>query len=171
MNNTKWFQNPEMVIALSALLIGLVTAAVSIYSAYIDREYAKASVWPRLEIFRNTQSDSFAYQVLNSGTGPAIIQYAKVEHKEMSMKTWSDVFNFSGVVQSHIGNRIIPPQGNVTPLYYNGKNTPKFIELDESVSITLCYCSIYSECWLINRENIPQPIEQCSISEHNKFSQ
>ena len=87
MNNTKWFQNPEMVIALSALLIGLVTAAVSIYSAYIDREYAKASVWPKLEIFRNTQSDSFAYQVLNSGTGPAIIQYGQVEHNEISMKT------------------------------------------------------------------------------------
>ena len=48
MTNLPWYKNPEMIVALSALIIGLVTAFTSIYSAYVDREYARASVWPRL---------------------------------------------------------------------------------------------------------------------------
>ena len=63
MKNTKWYKNPEMIVALSALFIGLVTAFTSIYSAYVDREYARASVWPRLEIF------SSQTHVLNKLTG------------------------------------------------------------------------------------------------------
>ena len=49
----KWYKNPEMIIALTALFIGLLTAFISIYSAYTDRAYAKASVWPKIEIFRS----------------------------------------------------------------------------------------------------------------------
>jgi len=69
-----------MLVAMSVLFISIVTAAVSIYSASTDRKYAKASVWPRLEIFRSFNSDkSFEYAVTNNGTGPAIIKYAKVQ--------------------------------------------------------------------------------------------
>ncbi|WP_445768576.1 hypothetical protein [Rheinheimera sp.] len=52
-------RNPEMIIAGSALLVSLITAFVSIYSAFIDRAYARASVWPRLEIFRSYNDGYF----------------------------------------------------------------------------------------------------------------
>ncbi|MCW8108308.1 hypothetical protein OPS25_07355 [Alteromonas ponticola] len=39
-----WFKKPEMMVALSALFIGLITAGVSVYSAYVGRAYARASV-------------------------------------------------------------------------------------------------------------------------------
>ncbi len=48
-----------MIIAGSALLVSLITAFVSIYSAFIDRAYARASVWPRLEIFRSYNDGYF----------------------------------------------------------------------------------------------------------------
>jgi hypothetical protein len=73
----KWYKNPEMIIALTALFIGLLTAFISIYSAYTDRAYAKASVWPKIEISRSHNVDSFSYGVANKGTGPALIKYAK----------------------------------------------------------------------------------------------
>ena len=78
MEKQKWYKNPEMLIALTALFIGLITAFISIYSAYIDRAYAKASVWPKVEVFRSKGKDRFSYGVANRGTGPAIIKYVKV---------------------------------------------------------------------------------------------
>ena len=42
-----------MIVALPTLFIGFFTAFSSIDSVYIDREYARASVGPRLEIFKN----------------------------------------------------------------------------------------------------------------------
>ncbi|MFC3033356.1 hypothetical protein ACFOEE_12585 [Pseudoalteromonas fenneropenaei] len=36
MERRKWFMNPEMLIALTALFVGIVTAGISVYSAHID---------------------------------------------------------------------------------------------------------------------------------------
>ncbi len=86
MAQPKWYKNPEMIVAFSALLIGIVTAFTSIYSAYVDRTYARASVWPRLEIFRSFSQGNFSYGVDNNGTGPAIIKYARVKYEGKPIK-------------------------------------------------------------------------------------
>ncbi|MCL1145162.1 hypothetical protein L2747_03915 [Shewanella marinintestina] len=169
MNSIKWFKNPEMIVALSALLLGLVTAFTSIYSAYIDREYSRASVWPRLEIFRSFNSDSFSYGVSNNGTGPALIKYAKVKDGPKYIKTWKDIKPFHAITQSHISNRTLSPQNSITPLLYKGDNAKALVRADDSISIELCYCSIYEECWVIDRSNRPTPVEACSIDDEQMF--
>jgi len=110
MDSIKWYKSPEMIVALSALLIGLVTAFTSIYSAYVDREYARASVWPMLEIFRSFNGNSFSYGVSNNGTGPALIKYEKVKDGSKYIKTWKEIKPFQNIRQSHIGNRTLSPQ-------------------------------------------------------------
>lgn len=171
MHNQPWYKNPEMIVALSALLIGLVTAFTSIYSAYVDREYARASVWPRLEIFRSYNGNSFSYGVNNSGTGPALIKYAKVYDGSKYLKMWKDFEPFKNIRQSHLSNRTLSPQKSITPVSYKGKDAQKLAEADNSISIELCYCSIYDECWLIDRDNRPRVIEACLIDEKQKFLQ
>lgn len=173
MSSKPIYRSPEMIIAMSALFISIITAGVSIYSAATDRAYAKASVWPRLEIFRSfsNKANSFEYGVTNNGTGPALIKYAKVTYDNKVIKTWRDIANFKNITQSHTGTRILPSQGVITPLKYKGENTKLFFDADKKISITLCYCSIYDECWLTDRENQPKPVEQCVISEKDKFLQ
>lgn len=172
MSSKSIYRSPEMIIALSALLISIVTAGVSIYSAATDRAYAKASVWPRLEIFRSFSTNkSFEYGVTNNGTGPALIKYAKVKYDSTFIKKWKDIPNFEEFIQSHTGTRILPSQGVITPLKYKGGNTKLFFDADKKISITLCYCSIYEECWITDRENQPKPVEQCVINEKDKFLQ
>lgn len=171
MDKIKWYKNPEMMIAWSALLIGVVTAFTSIYSAYIDRTYARASVWPRLEIFRSFNSQGFSYSVTNNGTGPALIKYAKVKDGTKYIERWSDVKKFEGIRQSHIGNRILSPQNTIIPLSYKGDNTQAFLNADKLIAIELCYCSIYQECWLIDRSNHPVSIESCKVDEEQIFLQ
>jgi len=172
MSSKPIYRSPEMIIAMSALFISIVTAAVSIYSAATDRAYAKASVWPRLEIFRSFSSDkSFKYGVNNSGTGPALIKYAKVQYDSNIIKAWYDIPEFNKITQSHLGSRILPSQGNITPLSYKGENANLFIAADKKVSIELCYCSIYDECWVTDRSNQTKSVEQCVINEKDKFLQ
>ncbi|WP_394223209.1 hypothetical protein [Alteromonas gracilis] len=78
MEKEKWYRNPEMLIALTALFIAILTASISVYSAYIDRAYAKTTVWPNVEIFLSHSESRFSYGVANKGTGSAILRYAKV---------------------------------------------------------------------------------------------
>ena len=61
----KWYTQPEMLVAISALITSLVAVVVAMYSAYIDRAYAKASVWPSVIIARSWQSNRYEYIVLN----------------------------------------------------------------------------------------------------------
>jgi hypothetical protein len=171
MKSNKWYTNPEMIVALSALLIGIVTAFTSVYSAYVDREYARASVWPRLEIFRSYSLNSFSYGVRNSGTGPAIIKYAKVYDGSKYMKKWIDSEPFKNISQSHLSNRTLSPQKTITPVSYSGKGAQKLAEADKLISIELCYCSIYDECWLIDRDNRPMSVKACFVEEEQKFLQ
>jgi hypothetical protein len=160
-----------MIVALSALLIGLVTAFTSIYSAYVDREYARASVWPRLEIFRSFNGNSFSYSVSNNGTGPALIKYAKVQDGSKYIKTWKEIEAFQNIRQSHISNRTLSPQNSITPVSYKGDDAKALVKADDLISIELCYCSIYEECWVINRGNRPTAVEACIVDDEQMFLQ
>jgi len=167
----KWYKNPEMIVALSALLIGLVTAFTSIYSAYVDREYSRASVWPRLEIFRSFSGDSFSYGVSNNGTGPAVIKYAKVHDGEKYVKSWREIESFENIIQSHISTRILSPQNSIMPVAYQGESADALATADTSITIELCYCSIYDECWVIDRSNRPTNVQACMIDDEQRFLQ
>lgn len=171
MDKTKWYKNPEMIVALSALVIGIVTAFTSIYSAYIDREYARASVWPRIELYRSYSGESFSYGVSNSGTGPAIIHHVTVKQGDSPIKVWKDIAAFADITQSYLTNRTLPAQSNITPLLYNGDKIQEVLKADKAITIELCYCSIYAECWVVDRINQPQPITNCEIDEKLKFLQ
>ena len=171
MDKLKWYKNPEMIVALSALLIGLVTAFTSIYSAYVDRAYSRAAVWPKLEIFRNFSQNTFSYSVTNNGTGPALINYAKIKYGSKYNERWSDVKIFKGIRQSHISNRTLSPQSTITPLSYKGEDAKVFLTTAESISIELCYCSIYDECWVVDTRNYPVLIESCIVNEEQAFMQ
>lgn len=171
LDETKWYKKPEMIVALSALFISLVTAIVAIYSANIDRAYAKASVWPRLEVFRSFGADNFAYVVSNNGNGPALIKYAKVQYQSKPVHYWRDIPDLSDFVQSHVSSRILSSQTEIRPLVYSGKETKTFLERDKNIEIEICYCSIYEECWVIDRVNQPSPVEQCEIEQSSAFRQ
>ncbi len=172
MSEKRWYKKPEMLIALSAILISVVTAFVEIYSANADRKYASASVWPRLEILRSYGPDKFLYQVSNNGIGPAIIKYAKVQHKSKIITQWNQITGVGNFVQSHIGSRIVPPQSAVIPFETHDKeNAGVMFKEDEQIEIEVCYCSVFYECWLSNRENQPKQIDECLIDEASRFLQ
>lgn len=166
-----WYKKPEMIVAFSALFLSIITTVVSIYSAYVDRSYARASFWPRVELFRSFGNDKFSYGITNSGNGPALIKYAKVQYKSAPIQRWRSIPNLPNFTQSHFGTRILSSQNHITPVLYKGPEVTKFLSADEFVDIEICYCSIYEECWITDRRNDPKPINSCSIKEQERFLQ
>ncbi|GAC16320.1 hypothetical protein [Aliiglaciecola lipolytica] len=171
MQKTVWYKAPEMIIALSALLISVVTAVVGIYSAYIDRSYARAAVWPRIEIYRSFNNGVFEYGVMNSGNGPALIQYAHVTYKGEPIQYWNQIPDIPDFVQSHLSTRILSSQNTIIPLSIGTEKAAGFVAVDSDIDIQLCYCSIYEECWLISRVNAAETVESCEISPEKSFLQ
>lgn len=174
MKKVAWYKKPEMIVALSALLISVVTTLIGIYSTMIDRSYARASVWPRVELYRSFSPEKglFSYGVMNNGTGPAVIKYAKITYNDKSVKKWPDFIAASSLVQSNISTRILPSQANISAVTIKDKvYITEMLKMDKQVEIELCYCSIYDECWLADRSNQPKEIEQCEISDDERFVQ
>lgn len=172
------FKNPEMMIAGSALIVSLITAFVSIYSAFIDRAYARASVWPRIEIHRsyNDSKSHFSYSVSNKGTGPAAIKYARLSYDNKAVKSWPDYLQQrSGRtvshVQSHIGSVVLSAGESTKPMELRDAEVAKLLADKDNLQIELCYCSIYDECWTVNRTNNPTPVAQCTIEDKERFLQ
>lgn len=165
-----WYTNPEMLVAVSALFIGIVTAGISIYSAYVDRAYARASVWPRLELYRSFQGkNSFKLGVANKGTGPAIVKYARITVDGKPQQSWSHIFPYDGVIYSHLSTTIIPSNEHLAAVSYQGEQIAELLAVEENLSMELCYCSIYDECWLITRSNQPEETERCDIAGAEAF--
>ena len=173
MEQTKWYKVPEMLVALSALFIGVLTAVISIYSAYVDRAYARASVWPKLEVYRSFTKDTFSYVVFNRGTGPAIIQYAKVSVGERTIKRWNEIDIFSEITQSHLSSGTLSSEQTLTPILYEGDLVADILEFADSapIDIELCYCSIYEDCWVVVRSVQAKPVSECSIKDEEAFMQ
>ncbi len=174
MNNSKWYKKPEMIVAFSALLISVVTAVIGIYSASIDRAYARASVWPRLEIARSYSAQNFELLVTNSGTGPALIKHAKVTYNGESIHYWKDIDNTPDFIQSHLSTRILPSQKRIKPIMFKNKQEDEIVDIlkvDKLIAINLCYCSIYDECWETDRNSNLKEVESCKINEEDKFLQ
>ena len=171
MTKRKWYQNPEMLVAFAALFVSLVTTTIGVYSAYTDRTYARASVWPRLEIFKSFGDNHFSYSVTNNGTGPALIKQVSITHNSKPIKNWRDIKELANFVQSQIGNRILPSLVTITPLKAKGEDSMIMKKQNEFITIEICYCSIYQECWITDRMNQPKEIEYCKVDQERAFLQ
>lgn len=180
----KWYMQPEMLVGFSAIIVSLVAVGVSLYSASIDREFARASVWPRVIIYRSfnysndMQEGYFKYGVSNHGTGPALIKYAKVSYLDKPSQTWNrliidnNIHPKPSITQSHISTAVLPSNYTIEPLIASDiQQVKKLFEHDGNIAIELCYCSIYGECWLTDRHNVPEPIEVCEIDDAQAFRQ
>jgi len=169
--------------AILAVFISVGAFAVSIYEANIMKQQQQimhsqqqASVWPYMEskISLNIDSaySSFSIQIDNQGVGPAKIKSFQMfingeEIEDYSTigdvmeKIWDDdikmkAYSYSppkGVIASNDSKQILEIKRSVVGL--------DFFDLDKmNITFTLCYCSIYDQCWTVTEQN-SEPLEGC----------
>lgn len=171
------FKRPDMIIALSALLVSLVTAAASIHSAMTNRQYARASLWPNLIVGMSYNDTGFSYLAMNRGTGPAKIEYMQVKIDGKPVKNWQELSQHlpgtvKNIEQSQlVGNTITANQVLAGFVLKNPDNARAMYELADKVEINTCYCSVYDECWMYTEKlNQIEPINACPANAPDAFN-
>ncbi|MEN8820358.1 MAG: hypothetical protein ABF271_04550 [Abyssibacter sp.] len=179
MASAPWYRNPEMIVALSALVVSIATVAIGAYSAWIDRSYARAAVWPRLEAGRGFDGSHFAYFVANRGTGPALIRQVRVALDGEPASDWSALMDRLGLpqrryMQSQVSGRTLSP-GQVVEVLQVEETALLAALVDASsagrLDVRLCYCSIYDQCWTTDGGLQSEPVERCTLPIDEQFRQ
>lgn len=154
--------HPEMLVGVSAVIIGLCALGVSMYETSLMREEQRSAVIPILELGRsyNTSTSDpsknrLALVAQNVGIGPARVLDFQVKVDGKPQPTWHDAMRaLTGTDQriSHsmsvINGRTIPPDKTVRIFEL------KDMEFLEEILAELgrlefeaCYCSVFDECW------------------------
>ncbi len=146
-------------VGIGALVVSVCAVAIGGYEAYLQRKYDRASVWPRLELTTSIGPDAVKLELVNSGLGPALVEYAAVSVDGKPTRDWADALE-----------RVL---GRAPASYSSGSVRDRAIRAGESammlavpasevqrvapdrldhVALTICYASVYQEHWeLIER--------------------
>ncbi len=178
--------NPEMLVGISAVVIGVCALGVSVYETSLMRAEQRASVIPLLELSRSWgRSDEGAtgdgsrlwIHAENVGIGPARVMGFRVTVDGDSFSTWGEVmaalvaregtFSYG---QSTITGRTIPPERTVVMFDLNDMELldPILAEFHR-MDFEACYCSIFDECWTTSYSafGASEAIESCGGFDSN----
>jgi len=158
-----------MVTALIALVIG-------VYELQATREYQRLSVEPYLEL-AYTNADGFQILLSNSGLGPARIKTADVKFDGIEVSNWREVVTAMGLddslkftYASMWAGRQIKTGETVAIMTVGDQEQGKLFQKSwNKLSIDICYCSIYSECWIKNTSNAIAPVSACPAGAPSSF--
>lgn len=179
MSQDRWYRNPEMIVALAAVVLSVFTVLVGAYSATIDRAYARASVWPRLEMGQSYLQDSYGYFVSNRGTGPALIQHVRLAVADQPKADWAAVLDAFGVAeqrsysQSQIDGRTLSAGQEIQVFQTRDRALMARLVSDQAppMTVEICYCSIYQQCWQVDQLHRPTEVDACGLPERERFLQ
>jgi hypothetical protein len=173
----------DRIMAVSAIIVAAASLSVAVYEAHINREYQKISVWPYV-----TQSNSmvpgepYARNLSNFGVGPALIKSVQVRVDGTPLRDWAEVSRaltgqaIPDLVYSslHGGSVLLPDKTMTVVKIPPGDAALKFWEQaqTERLSIRVCYCSLYGDCWLSDSHTgEPSSVGACPVEADKEFGQ
>ena len=163
-NITRRFE-PEMIVAISAVVVGLCALGVSVYQASLMRQQQeeltaqrKAEVWPHLEFGVSNPGDAFKFILVNTGIGPARIQTIKMTLDEKPVLDWASLLrdiNHTGsynYFHSQINGRVLRAGDQIDALTLEGSIADSVQANLHQIQASFCYCSVYDDCWILDQD-------------------
>lgn len=172
---------PDMVVALSAVLIGLCALGISLVQVRIMREEQHASVWPRLVVSQSySQGSRLGILVGNPGIGPAVIRSVAATVDGEPQPDWVSLLNtLAGedrpwsLSASFIRGRVVPAGAMITTIQVNDSGLADHIQAElDRVGLEVCYCSVYDRCWITRLHDAgdaPQEVAACPAPQPEPF--
>jgi len=147
----------ELLIALIAVLISFSTLFVYLYQSSLMKTQQKMSVWPHITFGPSWSEDHLVINLINKGVGPAIIKKFTIMVNDNQINGIHEIMNFlpdslqTDFQYSSIwSGQVVMAAENITLFQVNNPKTIKhLLQLmhEEKISIEICYCSIYNDCW------------------------
>ena len=174
--------HPEMLVGISAVVIGLCALGVSMYETSLMREEQRAAVMPILELGRSfnvsasdPSKNRFALLAQNVGIGPARVLDFKVMVDGKPQLTWGATMRALTEADQRISHsmsvingRTIPPDKTVRIFELKDMNfLEEILEENERLEFEACYCSIFNECWTTKNTTfgVSQEAASCSTND------
>lgn len=172
---SQWLARPQTLIALSALLLSLCGLFISIYEASLIRKAQRASVWPHVEVTASMVQGSVRLWAQNTGVGPARVRTAAVTYDDQTLDHWLHLIRSAvgeeaeggDVYKSMIGGRVLPADSPKELIFAITVERGAAAEVTDqlqrqiyagAVDVTLCYCSVYDECWSSSLQDVLQRV-------------
>lgn len=165
----------DRILALVGIVLAVCALIITFYQVHLMHAQAKIAVWPHIEqtttyYDRNPYppfkgEPLFKYVVSNTGLGPAYIRYIDVEYdgKTLHGGSWDPVMSLLAmpskwqtlsasksldVLQGPMPPGTVLLQGKALSLFEIIKNgAAEAMKRSDRLAITICYCSLYGDCW------------------------
>ena len=155
--------------AIIATLVGTSALFVSAYTAHVQRQQVRATVWPILEYDTNNEP-RIEFALANKGVGPALIKRVIVRVDGEPVQTWFEALTklvgpakhkfLQSTMTGHVLsagetiNVLVPYDEDGTALT-QAKGGALWDKLNKDrgrVSIEICYCSTLGDCWVLRSD-------------------
>ena len=176
--------HPEMLVGISAVVIGLCALGVSLYETGLMRSEQRAAVVPILELGRSynysaadPSRNRLSFIAQNVGIGPArVIDFRVTVDGEFyttwdaAIRTLADIDSRVAYAMSTINGRTIPPDKTIEMFKLSDlKYLDAILHDFERVDFEACYCSVFDECWTTKMTTFgaSEPVESCSRTDQS----
>jgi hypothetical protein len=174
-------------IALSAIVISLISLAVGIHHGRVQERLVAANSWPFLRWGPSHHSDErgqrFSIYIANSGVGPALLKGLVVRYRGKPVRGWVELLQECCGLERQLSDLNLPalgfvtggqPKGVILPhdrvtlisltrLPQNPQIWERLSAARRDVTFEACYCSILGECWKSDLQTLdPERTAQCS---------
>lgn len=166
-------------IALSAIVISLISLAVAIHHGRVQERLVAANSWPFLiwntGVEQDARGQRFSIFIANSGVGPAILKGLVVRYQGKPVRGWIELLQeccgvdrqtmpdppalgfftggeLRGVISSGETRTLI----SLTRLPQNPQLWERLMAARLELTFEACYCSIVGECWKSDLRTLEQ---------------
>jgi hypothetical protein len=178
-----------LVTAVAAVVITLEQTKVMREEAELERNNARISVLPSvwLSTHINDAKGAAYYKIVltNKGLGPAVIESFDVTYQGAPVYNWDELArkmaadvgsdkSFEGAYLRSTRSPVSPglmleAGGQAFPIQVDSSTDPDGIRLlmraSMNMGISLCYCSLYRDCFRTELFKRPQEVNSCEASE------
>lgn len=160
--NGRWRWTTDTTVSVAAVVTALAALGVSVWQGWEARHFNRLQARPVVSITWGRNPDGpFIVQVRNMGTGPAFLQDYSIYVDGKTKKSYCDVLSAVGIgaPQSALSapSTTLAPgiTGHVMQSGYDelwlkvppGRLTELLFQNMDRIDISVCYCSLYEECF------------------------
>ncbi|TQV88029.1 hypothetical protein [Aliikangiella coralliicola] len=183
-----------MITAVAAVVVAIIQTQLMREEAELEREHSRLSVQPVLSIYSrssiNDTTGEFAFGIRNEGLGPAVVEGFSVAYKGTRANNWSELVaiatdgavhlrgekrNVPGITESTINKGMLVPADSTIlaiKLDSDAKVATRLRKIDQDTTVSICYCSLYKECWVTTSQNTrAKSVTSCKAYESVNFNQ
>lgn len=157
-------------IALSSASVAVCALLFSVYQGWVQREFLKLSVQPRMTISFFYNAEGAGYMFGGTGIGYASLKTFEVLVDGQHQPNWLEMCHALGFTSPPQFEFVVPrPQTIFKPDSYNktfwigaGPQAEELKLKSGRIVVNACYCSIYDECWQVSTpSSLPIRVDSC----------